>query len=75
MSVFDFFCVGRIIFGLQTVKRIGELSAACGRRALVVANAGQRGDGGVVDRLAALLEVREFLLIRHAKTFRISNFF
>lgn len=57
MSVFDFFCVGRIIFGRQTVKRIGELSAAFGRRALVVTNAGQRGDGGVVDRLAALMEV------------------
>ena len=48
--------MGRIVFGRQTVNRIGELSAAFGRRALVVTNARQRGDGGVADRLAALLE-------------------
>ncbi len=52
MTAFDFFCVGRIVFGRQTVKRIGELSAAFGRRALMVTNAGQterrgsRGSGG-----------------------------
>ncbi len=55
MTAFDFFCLGRIIFGRQTVNRIGELSAALGKRALVVTNAGQPGDGGVVDRLATLL--------------------
>jgi len=56
MTAFDFFCLGRIIFGRQTVNRIGELSAALGKRALVVTNAGQPGAGGVVDRLAALLD-------------------
>ncbi len=55
MTAFDFFCVGRIVFGRQAVNRIGELSAAFGRRALVVTNAGQPGDGGAVDRLATLL--------------------
>jgi alcohol dehydrogenase class IV len=55
MNAFEFFCLGRIIFGRQTVNRVGELSAALGKRALVVTNAGQPGDGGVLDRLAALL--------------------
>lgn len=55
MTAFDFFCVGRIVFGRQAVNRIGELSVAFGRRALLVTNAGQPGDGGVIDRLAKLL--------------------
>jgi len=57
MTAFDFSCVGRIIFGRQTLNRIGGLATVFGQRALVVTNAGQRGDGGVVDRLAAQLEV------------------
>ncbi len=56
MTAFEFFCLGRIVFGRGTFQRIGELSAAFGRHALLVTNAGQPGDGGVVDRLAALLE-------------------
>ncbi len=56
MAAFDFFCVNRIVFGRQTASRIGELSVAFGRRALLVTNAGRRGDGGVVDRFAAQLK-------------------
>lgn len=56
MTAFEFFCLGRSIFGRQTLNRIGELSATLGKRALVVTNAGQPGGGGVVDRLAALLD-------------------
>jgi alcohol dehydrogenase class IV len=56
MTGFDFFCVARIVFGRGTLDRIGPLCAGFGRRALVVTNAGQRGDGGVVDRLESLLD-------------------
>ncbi len=55
MTSFDFFCLGRIVFGRGTLDRIGPLSAGFGRHALVVTNAGRPGDGGVVDRLAGLL--------------------
>lgn len=55
MTSFDFFCLARVIFGRGTLDRVGPLSAGFGRHALVVTNAGQPGDGGVVDRLAGLL--------------------
>ena len=55
--------MGRIVFGRRHVNRIGPLAAGFGRRALVVTNAGQPGDGGVVDRLAALLEASSVSLM------------
>ena len=55
MTSFDFFCLGRVVFGRRALDRIGPLAAGLGRRTLVVANAGQPGDGGVADRLAGLL--------------------
>ena len=58
MTSFDFFCLGRVVFGRGTLDRIGPLAAGFGRHALVVTNAGQPGDGGVADRLAGLLAPR-----------------
>ncbi len=55
MTSFDFFCLGRVVFGRGALDRIGPLAAGLGRRTLVVANAGQPCDGGVADRLAGLL--------------------
>lgn len=55
MTSFDFFCLGRVVFGRGALDRIGPLAAGLGRRTLAVTNAGQPGDGGVADRLAGLL--------------------
>ena len=55
MSKFDFYTVGRIVFGRGQLSRIGELAAPLGSAALVIHNAGERGGGGVVDHLADLL--------------------
>lgn len=54
-SVFEFCSVGRIIFGRGEFARIGEPAAQMGAEAMVVSNAGERGDGGPVDRLGELL--------------------
>ena len=54
-EAFEFCSVGRIVFGRGEFTRVGELAGEMGRSALVVTNAGEPGDGGVVDRLAALL--------------------
>ena len=56
MTGFDFFCLPRIVFGRGTLGRIGPLAAGFGRRALVVTNAGQLGDAGVVDQMVAQLD-------------------
>ena len=55
MHTFEFFSVPRVVFGAGTFERIGELSRELGRAALVVSNAGQVGDRGIVDRLMSLL--------------------
>ena len=55
MADFEFTSVGRIIFGCGRFAQVGPLAAELGRTALVIANAGERGDGGVVDRLEAQL--------------------
>ncbi len=55
MNAFDFFSVTRISFGRGGFDRIGELAGSFGQSAMVVTNAGQPGDGGLVDRLAELL--------------------
>jgi len=55
MNAFDFFSVAQISFGRGAFNRIGELADSFGKTAMVVTNAGQPGDGGLVDRLAELL--------------------
>ena len=54
-NTFEFCSVGRIIFGRGEFARIGEPAAEMGAAAMVVSNAGERGDGGPVDRLGELL--------------------
>ena len=56
MSRFEFFGVGRVVFGRGQVGRVGELVAQFGRAALVVFNGDEPGRRGVVDRAAALLD-------------------
>jgi len=56
MIGFEFFCPARIVFGRGTSARLGAMAAGFGRRALMVTNAGQPGDAGLVDRLASLLD-------------------
>ena len=55
MNAFDFFSVARVSFGRGIFDRVGELVGSFGHTAMVVTNAGQPGDGGLVDRLAELL--------------------
>jgi alcohol dehydrogenase class IV len=50
MVPFEFFGVGRVVFGRGTFSRAGELAAAQGRSALVIYNG-----SGQVDRLVELL--------------------
>jgi len=52
---FEFYGVGRIIFGRGMFARIGELAEQFGRSAMVISNAGDVGDAGIVDRLVELL--------------------
>jgi alcohol dehydrogenase class IV len=56
MQRFDFFCVSRILFGRGEFGRIGQLAAESGGSALLVTNAGEPGDGGIVDRARQLLQ-------------------
>ncbi len=55
MNAFDFFSVTRISFGRGAFDGIGELAGSFGQTAMVVTNAGEPGDGGLVDRWAELL--------------------
>jgi alcohol dehydrogenase class IV len=55
MNAFDFFSVSRISFGRGAFEGIGDLAGSFGQTAMVIANAGQPGDCGLVDRLAELL--------------------
>jgi len=59
MEAFEFNSVQRVIFARGGVRRIGQLAAGLGHVAMVVTNAGQPGDGGLVDRLAKLLAEAE----------------
>ncbi len=54
-TAFDFFSASRILFGPGGIQQLGSLTAELGRTALLVTNAGQPGDGGVVDQAAGLL--------------------
>ena len=56
MQPFDFFGVTRIRFGCGEFSRLGQLAAESGRRALLVANGGEPGDGGIVDRALQVLQ-------------------
>ena len=55
VGAFEFLSVEKIIFGRGSISRVAELAGELGRRALLVSNAGDAGDGGPVDRVAALL--------------------
>ena len=55
MSPFEFFGVGRIVFGRGQFARVGEFVAPLGRAALVVYNGDEQGRGGALDRLDAAL--------------------
>ncbi len=55
MAPFEFFCVPRIVFGCGTFQRIAELTAPMGNNAMLVTNAGQPGDDGVIDRVSRTL--------------------
>jgi alcohol dehydrogenase class IV len=55
MNAFEFHSVGRIVFGIDQASRLAELAKPLGSRALLVTNAGQVGDGGVIDRIGSLL--------------------
>ncbi len=55
MAPFEFLCVPRLVFGCGTSQRIAELTAPLGNRVMLVSNAGQVGDGGVIDQVTALL--------------------
>src|SRR4051812_4023044 len=48
---FEFFGVGRIVFGRGTFARVGELVATLGRSPLVIFNGDEPGRGGALDRL------------------------
>jgi alcohol dehydrogenase class IV len=51
MQPFEFFSVPQIVFGRGSFQRVGEIIAARGRVAMIVSNAGEPGDGRLVDRL------------------------
>jgi alcohol dehydrogenase class IV len=53
MSSFEFFGVGRIVFGRGTFARVAEIATPLGRKPLVVYNGDAPGRGGALDRLAA----------------------
>ncbi len=55
MNTFDFFSVGRILFGRGTFDQVGHIAASFGQSAMIVTNAGEPGQGGLPDRLASLL--------------------
>ncbi|MCY3019991.1 MAG: iron-containing alcohol dehydrogenase [Planctomycetota bacterium] len=55
MPPFEFTSVSRIVFGRGQFKRIGELAAEFGRKALIVTNADRTGKLGLLTRLNELL--------------------
>lgn len=55
MKEFEFFGVGRVVFGRGQFARAGEIAASLGRRALLVYNGDDLGKGGALDRLAVSL--------------------
>ncbi|HEX2971422.1 MAG TPA: iron-containing alcohol dehydrogenase [Tepidisphaeraceae bacterium] len=55
MSKFEFYNVGRIVFGRGQAARIGELAKQFGAAALLVYNTTEPGAGGETDRVADAL--------------------
>jgi alcohol dehydrogenase class IV len=51
MERFEFFGVGRIVFGRGQFARVGELAGTLGRNPLVVYNGDEPGRGGALDKL------------------------
>src|SRR4051812_9917565 len=56
MATFEFFGVGRVVFGRGQFARVGELAATLGRNPLVVYNGDEPGRGGALDRLTAAIQ-------------------
>jgi alcohol dehydrogenase class IV len=55
---FEFFGVGRILFGRGQYDRVAEIAATLGRAALVVYNGDERGKGGLLDGFERLLHAQ-----------------
>src|SRR3954471_5068022 len=56
MDRFEFFGVGRIVFGRGQFARVGELAATLGRNPLVVYNGDEPGRGGALDKLTPAIQ-------------------
>jgi alcohol dehydrogenase class IV len=56
MNPFEFFGVGRIVFGRGQFARAGELAATLGRDPLVVYNGDEPGRGGALDQLTGAIQ-------------------
>jgi alcohol dehydrogenase class IV len=56
MHRFEFFGVGRIVFGRGQFARVGELAATLGRNPLVVYNGDEPGRGGALDHLTGAIQ-------------------
>jgi alcohol dehydrogenase class IV len=56
MEAFDFFSVTQVVFGAGRWDQLGVFARPLGSRSLLVTNAGDPGDGGLVDRTLRLLE-------------------
>ena len=54
IEAFDFFLVGRVLFGNGRCQELGGLARQWGERMLLVTNAGDVGDGALVDRVIEL---------------------
>ena len=52
MAKFEFFNVGRIVFGRGQLARVGDLAAGLGSAALVVTNADAKTLGQLVERIS-----------------------
>lgn len=54
-GIFEFFGVGRIVFGCGQFSRAAEIIAPLGRSALIVYNGDEQGRDGALDRLIEML--------------------
>jgi alcohol dehydrogenase class IV len=59
IEAFDFFSVNQVVFGAGRWDQLGVFARPLGSRSLLVTNAGDPGDGGLVDRTLRLLEQSE----------------
>lgn len=56
IEAFDFFNVSQVVFGAGRWDQLSVFARPLGSRSLLVTNAGDPGDGGLVDRTLRLLE-------------------